>query len=99
MSYQALTKSIQRHCVPTYRLLCECILLYLFLVAISAAQAAAPDDISINQRAWFDAVDIDADTDYTDNPANNALVPNWSDKSGSGNHLSGVGDGTTLLPP
>lgn len=53
--------------------------------------AAAPDDISSNQRAWFDAVDINANNIYTDNPANNARISVWNDKSGSGNHLSQSG--------
>lgn len=59
-----------------------------FLLLPLPANAAAPDDISINQRGWYDAVDINANNNYTDNPANNAAIALWSDKSGTNNHLS-----------
>jgi len=65
---------------------------YFFLLLSLAfpllSYAAAPDDINSNQRAWFDAVDINADNDYTNNPGNNAAIALWNDKSGSGNHIS-----------
>lgn len=68
---------------------------YIFLIQllalISASYAAAPDDINSQQRGWFDAVDLNANNDYTDNPANNTAVSQWSDKSGSGNHLTQSG--------
>ena len=57
----------------------------------SLGYTAAPDDINDQQRAWFDAVDIDANGDYTDNPINNSAIGTWSDKSGAANHLSGTG--------
>ena len=56
---------------------------------------AAPNDINTKQRAWYDSVDVNADNDYTDNPANNTSVSLWNDKSGSNNHLSSSG---TLRP-
>ena len=65
--------------------------LLLVLLPTSILQAAAPDDINTNQRAWYDAVDLDADDDYTNNPANNSLISDWFDKSGSANHLSEAG--------
>jgi hypothetical protein len=34
-------------------------------------KAAAPDDITTNQRAWYDAVDLNANNNYTDNPNKN----------------------------
>lgn len=52
--------------------------------------ADAPKDINNNQRAWFDGVDVNANDDYTDNPANNAVIAEWRDKSGSSNHVSGT---------
>jgi hypothetical protein len=54
--------------------------------------AAAPDDINNNQRAWYDAVDVNANNDYTDNPNNNANISTWNDKSGSNNHVSATGN-------
>ena len=51
------------------------------------SRGAAPDDINTSQRAWYDAVDVDGDSDYTDNPANNTSISLWNDKSGSNNHL------------
>jgi len=53
--------------------------------------SAVPDDISTNQRAWYDAVDIDADGDYTDNQAGDSAIGTWRDKSGQGNHVSSTG--------
>ena len=69
----------------------RCTLLIPLLVLFSASYAAAPDDISSLQRGWFDAVDLNANSDYTDNPANNTAVSQWNDKSGSGNHLTQSG--------
>ncbi|PWQ93525.1 hypothetical protein [Leucothrix arctica] len=63
----------------------------LLLFLPFTAYAAAPDDINTNQRAWFDAVDVDANGSYTDNPADSALISQWSDKSGSANHISATG--------
>ena len=58
---------------------------------------AAPDDIApSSQRAWYDAVDIDADGDYTDNPSNNALIARWKDKSGNGKDVAI--NGTNIRP-
>ena len=45
--------------------------------------ASAPDDIT-NNRLWLDGIDIDADNDYTDNPAGGAQVTQWLDKSPNG---------------
>jgi len=53
--------------------------------------AAAPDDINSNQRAWFDAVDVNANGSYTDNPANGSSIGTWSDKSGLGQDISSSG--------
>lgn len=65
---------------------------FLLLIALPAlTNAAAPDDITSQQRGWFDAVDINADNDYTNNPVNNIAISFWNDKSGSGNHLSQAG--------
>ena len=50
---------------------------------------AAPDDIEkSSQKGWYDAVDIDADGDYTNNPSNNAPVGSWKDKSGNSKNVS-----------
>ncbi len=59
---------------------------------------ATPDDIETSsQRAWYDAVDIDADSDYTDNPSNNSLIHLWQDKSGNGKDVSmGNNNGWTI---
>jgi len=62
----------------------------IFLPSIGFS--AAPDDISTDQRAWFDAVDINADNNYNDNPINNSPIDTWWDKSGSGNHVSASGN-------
>ena len=66
------------------------------LILSFSANAAAPEDINSNQRAWFDAVDIDGNGDYTDNPSTNSEVSEWFDKSGSGNNVSGVGTRSPL---
>jgi hypothetical protein len=39
---------------------------------------------------WFDANDLDADGDFTDNPANLATITAWSDKSGNGRNALSV---------
>lgn len=72
------------------------ILLLVFIVLSRLGHAAAPDDINDQQRAWFDAVDINANGDYTDNPANNSSIGQWSDKSGSANHISSAGTAQPL---
>ncbi len=59
-----------------------------FVLTTFSAQAAAPDDISNNLHAWYDAVDINANNNFTDNPGNNTPVSTWNDKSGFGNHIS-----------
>lgn len=61
------------------------------LLSSHAVHADAPTDINSNQRAWYDAVDVDANNDYTNNPAAGSLIAEWRDKSGSGNHVSGTG--------
>lgn len=66
-------------------------LLILFYCCSAASYAAAPDDIVNNQRAWFDAVDLNANGDYTDNPANNSAIAQWRDKSGVGHDISASG--------
>ena len=96
MIYLAPLSSLDRFCVSTCKFFCRCIPLCLILVTVSAVQAAAPDDINTSQRAWYDAVDIDADSDYTNNPANNAPISDWWDKSGSGNHISAAGTSQPL---
>ena len=61
----------------------------LFFLALSlSGYAAAPNDIGGSQRGWYDAVDINANGDYTDNPADNMAISLWVDKSGAGNSLS-----------
>ena len=65
--------------------------IYILLILSFSANAAAPEDINTNQRAWFDAVDLNGDGDYTDNPNTNSEVSEWFDKSGSGNNVSGAG--------
>ena len=72
---------------------------FIFLLLPLAVKAAAPDDINTNQRAWFDAVDLNANGDYTDNPANSIEVSEWTDKSGSGNHISATGTARPLYSP
>jgi hypothetical protein len=59
-------------------------------VGAGFAQAAAPDDIehNDNQRAWYDATDIDADGNYTDNPSRGSSIGLWQDKSGHNNDIS-----------
>ena len=96
MIYLAPLYFLDRFCVSTGKFFCRCIPLCLILVTVSAVQAAAPDDINTNQRAWYDAVDIDADSDYTNNPANNAPISDWWDISGSGNHISAAGTSQPL---
>lgn len=72
-------------------------LIFLLLVTLpSISNAAAPNDINTNQRAWFDAVDLDANNDYTNNPANNTSVSEWRDKSGTNNHISQTGTARPL---
>lgn len=69
------------------------VLALLLLAAIDPArvEAAAPDDIAGNQRAWFDAADLNGNDDYTDNLANNSFIAVWTDKSGTANHISSSG--------
>ena len=69
---------------------------YTLLILSFSANAAAPEDINTSQRAWFDAVDLDGNGDYTDNPSSNVEVSQWSDKSGSGNNVSGSGSSRPL---
>ncbi len=57
--------------------------------------AAAPDDITDNLRAWYDAVDLNANRIYTDNPSADSSIGLWQDKSGNSNHLTASG---TLQP-
>lgn len=72
-------------------------LLSLLLLTLPLlAYAAAPDDINTQQRAWFDAVDINADNNYTNNPANNTAISLWNDKSGTENHISQTGTARPL---
>ncbi|CAA6803449.1 MAG: Unknown protein [uncultured Campylobacterales bacterium] len=63
------------------------VLLAVFTL-ITLLNSAAPDDISTSQRAWYDAVDLDADNNYTNNPNNNSFIQDWSDKSVNNNDLS-----------
>ena len=65
---------------------------FLLLLLTQTVNAAAPDDITTNQRAWFDAVDLDGNSNYTDNPSANIEVSSWVDKSGSGNNISASGN-------
>ena len=83
--------SIACCCAHLYKILFRLISFIVILLPICVLEAAAPDDISTNQRAWYDAVDLNADNDYTNNPANNSLVSDWFDKSGSANHVSEAG--------
>jgi uncharacterized repeat protein (TIGR01451 family) len=66
--------------------------LFLLLFFPLFLMSAVPDDISSNQRAWYDAVDIDADGDYTDNPVGGSAISLWKDKSGQNNDVSSSGD-------
>jgi hypothetical protein len=66
--------------------------LFLLLFFPLFLMSAVPDDISSNQRAWYDAVDIDADGDYTDNPVGGSAISLWKDKSGQNNDVSSTGD-------
>lgn len=81
--------------IVTTRILCVIIPMVCMGIG-SQGYAAAPHDISVQQKAWFDAVDINANGDYTDNPANSTPVSQWRDKSGSANHLSGIGTAQPL---
>ena len=65
-----------------------------FLIPL-VAHAAAPDDVNGSQRAWYDAVDINGNNNYTDNPADNSDISVWTDKSGNGNNVSSTG---TAMP-
>lgn len=47
----------------------------------SAVLAAAPDDVQLSQRLWLDGLDINADGDTSNNPANGSDVTIWTDKS------------------
>ncbi len=76
--------------ISTTRSLNLAILIVCIGVSLGA-QAAAPDDIDDQQRAWFDAVDLNGNGDYTDNPVDGSLITQWNDKSGSANHLFATG--------
>ena len=66
-------------------------LLTIVAVFSPVTNAAAPDDINDQQKGWFDALDINANGDYTDSPTDNSSIILWNDKSGSGNHISSSG--------
>lgn len=78
------------NCNSTARILC--VTFFILCIGVSSdGFAAAPDDIDNQQKGWFDAVDINANGDYTDNPANSTSISQWRDKSGSANHLFATG--------
>jgi uncharacterized repeat protein (TIGR02543 family) len=55
---------------------------------------ANPGGISSAPLLWLDATDIDSNT-ATSNPANNATIPTWTDRSPNGNNASVLsGQGT-----
>ncbi|MBL1144106.1 MAG: T9SS type A sorting domain-containing protein [Bacteroidetes bacterium] len=43
-------------------------------------------------KVWLRADDLDADNDFTDNPANNSRVSTWADYSGNSNNYTNTGN-------
>lgn len=73
----------------------KALLLISLMLASGATLAAAPDDVQLSQRLWLDGLDIDADGDASDNPANGTAVTTWRDKSANA-FVAGVA--TTYAP-
>jgi uncharacterized repeat protein (TIGR01451 family) len=68
------------------------IVFLFFMFAWQSFYGAAPDDIEkTSQRVWYDAVDLNGDGDYTNNPADGTSVATWSDKSGNSLDVSNSG--------
>jgi hypothetical protein len=55
------------------------------LSEVAPAYPSIISPMSLSPKIWLDGKDIDGDGLTNDNPANNATVTSWTDKSGNGN--------------